>query len=120
MTWYFGDPWGPAHDEPDRIVPAPIGRPCLHCGELIEAGDQGIIAGHVKYDDQGQATGSYEPQHRECVLRSVFGSVAHIQRKCSCYVAGSECGDDPTISRREAARQAARFGELLLRSGRYP
>jgi hypothetical protein len=36
----------------------------------------------------------------------VIGSVAHIERRCGCYVSGSMEGDPPEATRREAARAA--------------
>lgn len=44
--------------------------------------------------------------HYECGLRPVIGSVAHIEKRCLCYVPGSSDHDDPTLTRREAARRA--------------
>jgi hypothetical protein len=37
----------------------------------------------------------------------VLGSVAHLQKRCHCYVPGSEENDDPSLTLREAARAAA-------------
>jgi hypothetical protein len=47
------------------------------------------------------------PMHWECAVRSIIGSVAHIERRCGCYVPGSDAGDDPRLTRREAACRAA-------------
>jgi hypothetical protein len=44
--------------------------------------------------------------HQECAMRTVVGSVAHIEKRCSCYVPGSEEGDPPGMTLREAARAA--------------
>jgi hypothetical protein len=44
--------------------------------------------------------------HRECAFRAVAGSVAHIERRCSCFVRGSDESDPPGVSKREAARMA--------------
>lgn len=44
--------------------------------------------------------------HYECAFRSIMGSVAHIQRRCSCFVAGSEAEDPPGMTRRQAALAA--------------
>jgi hypothetical protein len=48
-----------------------------------------------------------EAMHRECGIRTVMGSMAHLEKRCSCYVPGSIEGDDPGLTKREAARQAA-------------
>ena len=46
--------------------------------------------------------------HRECALRGVLGSLGHLQRRCSCFVKGSEAEHDPLhVSKRDAARWAA-------------
>jgi hypothetical protein len=42
--------------------------------------------------------------HHECMFRSVMGSVAHVERRCSCYVDGASETDPPDMSRREAAK----------------
>jgi hypothetical protein len=44
--------------------------------------------------------------HVECLLRLTIGSVAHIERRCGCYVAGSTESDPPHMTLREAARAA--------------
>jgi hypothetical protein len=46
--------------------------------------------------------------------------VAHLQRKCSCYVRGATCGDPPGMSKREAAKAAVRLYEDLKRLGVDP
>jgi hypothetical protein len=45
--------------------------------------------------------------HRECVIRSIFGSIAHIRHECSCY-GGNKTDEDllPGLTRREHARLA--------------
>lgn len=45
-------------------------------------------------------------QHPECLFRSIMGSVAHIERRCGCYVPGADEADPPGMTRREAARAA--------------
>lgn len=47
--------------------------------------------------------------HRDCLLRQVVGSVAHQQGRCSCY--GGDEGDDPALTRREAAAAAVAYFE---------
>lgn len=47
-----------------------------------------------------------EPMHIECGFRSACGSVAHIEHRCGCYVPGSEEGDPPGMTKRQAARAA--------------
>jgi hypothetical protein len=67
---------------------------CGFCEEPIEAGERG----------RGFGT----PLHRESQIRLVVGSVAHIERRCGCYLAGSSETDPPHMTLREAARAALR------------
>ena len=65
---------------------------CVWCQEPVLPGEQGRVS---------------QPMHQECSIRSAVGSVAHIERRCGCYVPGSEEGDPPGMSVREAAKAAA-------------
>jgi len=56
-------------------------------------------------------------EHLDCFLRTLFGSVAHLEGRCSYYVSGSQEGDPPEMSRREAARRARR-GAVRTAKGR--
>jgi hypothetical protein len=69
---------------------------CYHCGEPIVA----ELAHRITTCD-GPAQ-----LHHECNFRLIAGSVAHIERRCSCFVAGASETDDPRLSRRQAARAA--------------
>ena len=69
-------------------------RRCFRCEEPILAGES------------ARFYGSGESVHYECYLRPVIGSVAHIEKRCQCFVPGSQCGDDPTLTRRQAAQAA--------------
>lgn len=51
--------------------------------------------------------------HRNCALRQVIGSVAHLERRCGCYVSGASDGDPDGLTRRQAATLAVqRWREL--------
>lgn len=76
---------------------------CAWCHEPVMPGEQ-----HPAFE---------EPMHFECGFRSVVGSMAHLLRRCSCYVAGSELGDPPGLSRREAAREALAVYRRIQRYG---
>ena len=52
--------------------------------------------------------------HKVCLLRSVVGSVAHQERRCSCYVAGSEEGDPEGMTRKQAAEAAVELWEKKM------
>lgn len=45
-----------------------------------------------------------ERWHKECQLRMLIGSLAHVERRCACFVPGADEGDDPALSKRENAR----------------
>ena len=94
---WFGDkekPWGERCSHMP-YVDTPIGQKCLHCEEVIVQGEEG----EIMLDGR--------PIHRECLVRSVMGSVGHQKKTCSCY-GGSE-GDPPGLTKREAAIAAAAF-----------
>lgn len=65
---------------------------CIHC-------DEEITEDEFAYPNGGYA-------HRNCHMRQCIGSVAHVEKRCGCYVEGSVEGDPPGMSRREAANAA--------------
>jgi hypothetical protein len=69
---------------------------CLYCGEEVLP-DEGNP--NIKTDLRYK-------MHAECLFRSVAGSVAHIQKRCSCYVEGSSESDDPGLTLRQGASAA--------------
>jgi hypothetical protein len=96
---YFGRrTFSPVYDETIRVE-TPVGEPCGHCGERIEAGDDGFVL--PSYPQKMVAF------HRACHLRGVFGCVEH-QRKPVC---DGTCRDDPKLSVREAAEAAVEYYE---------
>lgn len=96
MKW-FGKSWDAPMNEDCPNVPPPVGEVCCHCGEGIVTKDSGVI----------YANGPIA--HRNCFFRTSFGSIAHVKKQCSCFVPGSTCGDDPHMTKREAADELARF-----------
>lgn len=92
-----------------EVVPTPVGEPCLYCQEPILAPDIGFIVPHL--DETGPRDAA---QHRECMLRHLFGSVGHQMKKCSCYSGTEE--DPPGMTPRQAASAAMDLAEVL--SGR--
>jgi hypothetical protein len=81
----------------EGVVATPVGVPCQRCEEPIEVGDFGLVMPHV----EAAGTARMAPHHRECFLRSVFGSVGHQRKKCSCFGGTEE--DPPEMTKREAA-----------------
>lgn len=76
---------------------------CCHCDEPIRIDD------HIESYCNGPMA------HRECFMRQAIGSVAHQEKRCSCFIPGSDCGDPPGMTRREAAKAAV---ELFYRTRR--
>ena len=99
MKW-FGQAWPSTLCEDCPRVPTPVGAICSHCAELIAEDDTGVI----------YANGPVA--HRNCFLRGWMGSVAHIRKRCSCFVPGSDESDPPGMTRRQAADAAV--AEFIL------
>lgn len=74
---------------------------CTWCDEPVEI--------HERHPN------SQQPFHYACFFRSVAGSVAHLEGRCSCCIVGAEEGDPPGMTKREAAR-AAFEAALRIRS----
>jgi hypothetical protein len=73
--------------------------PCLYCEEIVKIEDHGEIV----FTSDGP-----RPVHPECNFRSLMGSVAHIEKRCSCVVPGAGETDPPGMTKREGARAALR------------
>ncbi len=96
-TWFGKAPWSKMCLQMEQ-VDVPVGEICLHCDETIKENDEGEMIGSLE---------GLRPIHRECLIRSLVGSIGHQQHKCSCF-GGNE--EDPTnVSKREAARIAANY-----------
>lgn len=95
MMWFGKRYPAPAYAEcPQTETPA--GRDCVYCDETIAVGDDGWIL------HDGAVL------HRECNLRGVIGSVAHQQKRCSCFGGDDE---EDGMTRREGARAALDYFE---------
>ncbi len=81
-------------------VSTPVGEICLHCDEKIGEDDEGEMI----FTSTGE-----RPIHRECLLRTVIGSVGHQKKTCSCYGGSEE--DPPNVTKREAAIAAVSYFE---------
>lgn len=92
-------------------VPTPAGVACGHCGELIEPNADGFVLPLVTLREDGASVAGDMALHRNCHLRTVVGSVAHQQRRCSCYVPGVVDEDPPGMTPREAADAAVAYYE---------
>ena len=103
MSW-FGTPWNARVCIDCPQTETPVGTQCQYCEEPIQMGERGVV----------YANGPVN--HIECFMRSLFGSVAHQNKTCACFIPGSTEADPPGLSLREAAREALRAAgqEYLL------
>lgn len=92
IRWFGRKYNAPAYRDSPQ-VPAPAGELCTNCLESILEGDDGWL----------DAAGN--PFHRACWYREVIGSLAHVQRRCSCYRPGSTESDPLGLTAREAAEE---------------
>ncbi len=94
MKWFGIDIVRPE----EQRTETPVGARCGFCVEEIEADDRGCTI-----PDMSGGEGAY---HFECYIRVIVGSLAHQQKRCSCY--GHDCTelDPPNMTLREAARVA--------------
>ncbi|HZT29450.1 MAG TPA: hypothetical protein VFA33_06185 [Bryobacteraceae bacterium] len=98
MKWF-----GVTIVEPEeQSAPTPVGAACGFCLEPIETGNRGVIIPHIDTDGESE-----KPYHFECHMRMVVGSLAHQQRRCSCY--GGTEHDPPGMTLRQAARAAFEY-----------
>jgi hypothetical protein len=112
MNYSFGPQRHPDFDE----YITPVGWPCSWCAEPIQLEDNGFLVRSMGAPDalKLDGDGEYVVQHRECHLRSVIGSVAHVQKRCSCYNPGAKETDPPELTKREAARLAVELWEKAV------
>ena len=90
------------HYPENTLVATPVGAPCGYCGEPIERGEHGCIIPHF-----GKDGASENPYHFECHMRMIVGSLAHQQKRCTCY--GGAESDPPGMMLRQAARVAFEY-----------
>ncbi len=95
MKW-FGQAWGPICGVVEQVA-VPTGARCTYCGEEVGPQDSGVIMPHMTNNTWAEL-----PNHRECFIRTIFGSIGHQLRTCSCY--GGKEGDPEGLTLREAAK----------------
>jgi hypothetical protein len=103
MRW-FGKSWDAPICEDLEHAPTPLGEPCGWCREPIEEADNGLLIPHVERNYTME-----RPHHIECFIRETAGSVAHQLRRCKCFGGGDRGEMEEGMTKREAARQAARL-----------
>jgi hypothetical protein len=64
-------------------------KKCKWCGEMV--------------GEKEEALENNAGMHAACFIRALCGSVAHVMKRCSCYVPGSSDLDPPGLSKRKAA-----------------
>jgi len=67
---------------------------CFHCQEPVAPDDP-----VHRYPDGDLA-------HKNCFMRTIIGSVAHIERRCGCYILDSGETDPEGLTVRQAADAA--------------
>jgi hypothetical protein len=118
MSYSFGPM---RHPDYERLR-TPVGTICLYCRELIGPDDSGFVFRSAGFpealctDPLPGGDGSYIVEHRECHLRSLIGSVAHVLKQCSCYMPGADETDPPELTKRQAARLAVELWEQQERT----
>lgn len=96
---FFGQRWDAPAFEDAIEVPRPVGQTCLQCTEPIGDEDSGIVMPFM--DARGRS--GVSPIHIECHLRSILGSVAHLEHRCSC-VTGRLADDQTSLTHRQEAQ----------------
>lgn len=114
MNAFFGEPWDVPATEGQEHVPTPVGTPCLWCQVPIEDGDRGFILPAMRQTLAGDWYADPLPQHRECQMRSVIGSPAHLDGNCICH------GGDPARPQTpaEVRAEAVEVWDRIM-SGRF-
>ena len=87
MMDYFGKPWPSDICDTGQQRPTPVGQECAHCAVPIEEEDRGTFMPCITREGA-----QLLPWHRECSMRSVVGSVAHLEGRCSCCGGVNEPG----------------------------
>ncbi len=114
VTVYFGEWWDVPAMESARLADTPVGALCRFCDVKIVEGDQGVFMVHVDLDAEGNPSASAGPWHRECQLRSVLGSVDHLEGRCICR--DGDGGQHEAATPRE---EALRLRAWLVERGRW-
>ena len=69
MSGWFGKSWGAPCCEPEEHFATPVREPCLYCGELILAGDQGLLMPIVNPDERSARVAA---AHLDCYLKRIL------------------------------------------------
>ena len=105
----FGEPWrtlGEPWNEMTKTmeqIPVPTSD-CDWCQEKFIETDRGLGIPDALSEN-------FTYYHVDCFLRTIFGSVGHLQKKCSCY--GGDMEDPPEMTLREAATASVKEYEKV-------
>lgn len=111
-TQFFGQRWDAPRVDDAMQVDIPVGEPCLHCGEPIEARDRGLMMSAViEKDLAGDWIAKIYPVHLECDLRS---TLSHIFQQCHCFVPDRSLRDEAraTLDAINTQRATEGFGPM--------
>jgi hypothetical protein len=95
MRWFGAAPFSPVCVRTSH-APTPIAG-CAWCDEPFEEDDEGYLIPFLRDEPPPTELG----YHVACFLRSIIGSVGHIQRRCHCF--GGDEEDPPEMTKRQAA-----------------
>jgi hypothetical protein len=98
LNGYQGRRWDAPMTDDMRVIDL-TGNDCAMCQEPIVAEDNAIRLGSIF--------------HLECIIRSTFGDVCHLEGRCSCFDAEGEQDNEGTY--RDTARRAL---DWLVANGR--
>lgn len=88
---YFGVRWDAPAFEDAIEVPTPVGEACLMCQEPVDEGESGVLTPYLGDLENGP---DLRAVHIECWLRSLLGSVAHLEGRCTCFGGSIQDYDD--------------------------
>ena len=93
------------------MIPSNFDVTCIWCEERVED-----LADLRELPMLGGPTSSAY-YHNDCLIRSLVGSVAHQEGRCSCH--GGVDEDDPALTRRQAATAAAEYFRQYSAAAEY-
>jgi len=106
MQWFGPAPFGPVCEDTNH-ADTPVGTPCAWCDETIAQGEHGLFIPHVTSTGSAETlevSAVYLPYHQECMLRTVLGSLAHVERRCTCYGGTKNDEAHGALTKRQEAR----------------
>jgi hypothetical protein len=106
MKWFGRKGTGAAFTECEQAE-TPVGASCGYCREPIQAGDDGWLLPYLDIIDDHPTELAF---HQACNFRQITGSVAHQQKRCSCF-GGTGCDENDGMTLRQGAEAALAYWE---------